>query len=339
MKKFSFFILLVFFISFITPVYATPIDTSIEVVSRGIEQFVEYRSEKILEENYGISYGNTSESENLTPSQKLVFMIAAADQNPYLVKEVRDTLASDLVWFGIILVGVSIYMFVLTLLQKHAPSVIATLDKRFIGHEEIHDYTVWLEVLLTLVVFVIICLPTIETIIELEQNLSVGLTLKGLEYLKLTSSAPDVYFWEAQAYGICARFFLWRIEYINWFAANILKIIILYGVALFYSKYIAELFAAWFLSCLLMRPVVLYISAKALQDIAATYPQTDSMWGNLAGFVDIYGVTYQNMIGVTILSAIICFVAIFGPIIIMIIKIFWDYLFSIAYKLKILLGL
>lgn len=339
MKSSSILSFLIFFIylsSFISPVSANPIDTSIEVVSRGIGNFLDYQAAKNLEDNYGVTFGNTSESEKLPPSQKLVFMIAAANQNPYKSKPVRDQLASDMVWFSIAVCFISGITFALTLLQKHAPGLVSALDKRFIGHDEIHDYTVWLEALGTLVILAIVGLPCIEEILEFEQSFSNGLTLNAFEFLKLTPAAPQVFYWESHAYAFCARFFLWRIDYINWFAGNALKIIILYGVALFCSRYLAGLLTAWFLSAVFMRPLILWYSNIAIKDIAAAYPQTDSMYGDLAGILDLNGIIHQDMNFVIFASALTCIVGILWPVFIMILKIIFDYLLSCLYKFLLL---
>ncbi|MFZ2499554.1 hypothetical protein [Methanosarcina sp.] len=328
----SFFIFIIFLTSFVSPVSANPIDTSIEVVSRGIGNFVEYQAAKNLEDSYGVTFGNTTKSESLPPSHKLVVMIAAANQNPYKTKVVRDQLASDMVWFSIAVFFISLITFGLTLLQKYAPGFVSSLDNRFIGHDEIHDYTVWLEALGTVVILAIVVLPSIEEILELEQSFSDGLTLNALEFLKLTPAAPRIFYWESQAYSFCASFFLWRIEYINWFAGNALKIIILYSVALFYSRYLAGLLTAWFLSVVFMRPLILWYSNIAIKDIAAAYPQTDSMYGDLAGLIDINGIINQDMTFVIFASALTCIIGILWPVFMMILKIIFDYLLSCLYK-------
>lgn len=332
----SFFVFFIYLTSFVNPVNASPIDTSIEVVSRGIENFIDYRAEKNLEDNYGVTFGTTSESERLPPSHKLVFMIAAANQNPYKTKAVRDQLASDMVWFSLAACFISLITFGLTLLQKHAPGFVSAIDKRFIGHDEIHDYTVWLEALGTVVILAIIALPSIEEILELEQGFSEGLTLNALEFLKLSPASPSVFYWESQAYAFCARFFIWRIEYINWFAGNVFKFIILFSISLFYSRYLAVLFTTWFLSAIFMRPLVLWYSNIAIKDIASAYPQTDSMYGELSGLLDLNGIIHQDMTFVLFASAITCIVCIFGPILVMILKIIFDYLLGCLYKYLLL---
>ncbi len=331
-RIFSFFILLIFFISLVSPACASPIDTSIEVVSRGIEQFIEYRAERNLQENYGVTFGNTSDSESLTPAQKVVYMIAVANQSPYETKWVRDQLASDFVWFSVAVFFISLFTFGLSMLQKNMPETVEKINKKFIGHNEVYDYTVWLETLFKLVGLAILALPIIAEILEFEQNLSSGLTLNAFEFLKVTPAAPNVYFWESWAYGFCARFFLFRIEYIDLFAAHVFKIILMFCVALFYSEYIAKILTAWFLSAVFMRPLVLWYSNVAIKDIANTYPQTNSSIGDIVAIFDLKSVAYHDMGMVLFASVITVIIALLWPVIMAIIEIVCGFLLNVILK-------
>jgi len=328
----SFFVLLLFFTSLAAPASAAPLDTSIEVVSRGIEQFFVYRAEKNLRDNFGVTFGNATDSENLTPAQKVVYMIALANQNPYEVKWVRDKLASDLVWFSVATVFISGLTFGLSMLQKYMPETVEKINKKFTGHNEIHDYTVWLGTLLKLIGLAILSLPIIAAVLDLEHILSAGLTLDAFEFLNVTPAAPSVYYWESWAYSACSSFFLLRIEYINFFAAYAFRIILMFCLAMFYSEYIAKILAAWFLSAVFMRPLVLWYSNIAIKNIAETYPQTDTMMGKVIATFDLTGIAESNMRMVLYASVITVAVALLWPIVMAIIEILCGFLLGVILR-------
>jgi hypothetical protein len=323
--------LIILLTSTVCPVYASPIDNGIEMISKGIGQYFENQAEKKLDENYGVTFGNASESENLTPAQRLVYMIAVANQNPYEVKWVRDQLASDLVWFSVAVFLISLFIFGLSMLQKHAPVTVSKINKSFIGHEEIYDYSVWLTTIGKLIFFAILAMPIIIEVLDYELNLSSGLTLNAFEFLKVTPAAPHVFYWESQAYGICAPCFLGRIKFIDLYSAHIFKIILLYAIAWLYSDKIAKLLTCWFLSAVFMRPVVLWYSNIAIKDIAHTYPATNSTFGNFVAQYDIAGVASLDMKLVIYASALTAIVALVWPVIMLIFEIIKDYLLGVIY--------
>jgi uncharacterized membrane protein YkgB len=328
----SLFALLLFFTSLVVPVSAGPIDTSIEVVSRGIEQFFVSKAEQNLQENYGVTFGNASEAESITPAQRIVYMIAVANQNPYEVKSVCDQLASDLVWFSIATVFMSGFFFGSSMLHKYMPETIEKINKKLTGHNDIDDYSVWLGSLLKMVGLAILMMPIIAAILEFETILSSGLTLNAFEFLQTTPASPSIFYWESQAYGFCSTFFLFRIEYINFFAAHAFKIILMFCAAIFYSDYIAKILAAWFLSSVFMRPLVLWYSNIAIKNIAEAYPQTNSTFGNFVATYDMGSIVAMNMKMVTFASALTVIIALLWPVIMAVIEIVFGCLLGVLLK-------
>ena len=329
LSLFAFFILLS---SLAVPASAGPIDTSIEVVSRGIEQFFVYKAEQNLQDNYGVTFGNASEAEDITPAQRIVYMIAVANHNPYEAKHVRDQLASDLVWFSIATVFISGFAFGSSMLHKYMPETVEKVNKRLVGHNDIDDYSVWLNSLLKLIGLAILMMPVIGAILVFETILSSGLTLDAFEFLKTTPAAPRVYLWESWAYGICARFFLFRIEYIDFYAAHAFKIILLFCAAIFYSEYIAKILTAWFLSAVFMRPLVLWYSNIAIKNIAEAYPETDSILGGVVASFDPSGIIDANMSMVLLASSITVIIALLWPVIMAVLEIVFGCLLGILLK-------
>lgn len=328
----SLFVFITLFLTLATPANAGAIDTSIEVVSRGIGQYFELSAEKNLQENYGVTFGNTSEAEDITPAQKIVYMIAVANQNPYESKGVRDQLASDIVWFSVAVFWISIFTFALSMLQKHMPETVESINKKFIGHSEIYDYTVWFETLIKLVGLAVFSLSIIAGILEFEQMLSSGMTLDAFEFLKVTPAAPRVYLWESIAYGACAKFFLFRIQYINFFAGYAFRIILMFCVAMFYSDYIAKILTAWFLSAVFMRPLVLWYSNIAIKDIANAYPETDTLMGDVVATFDLNSIVAIDMSAVLFASLLTVIIALLWPIFMAIIEIVCRYLLGVILK-------
>lgn len=335
-------LLFIFLLVFLAqPASAGTIDTSIEVVSRGIQAFVEHGTAKAIANNYGVTFGNTSQMEDLTPAQKIVYMIAAAEHSPYEIKRVRDQVASDVVWYYIIMFFVLTSTFSMSMLQKIAPETVASITNKFDGHDSFFDYSVWFKTLLKLTILPIAAFPIIEGLLELEQGISTGLMSNAMEFLNTTNADPGIYFFEGIAYSFCGWFFAFRLQFINLFSAHILKVILLFAAAWWNSHYIAQVLGEWFITALAMRPVVLWYSCIAVQHIASintNYGITEDMTPNEAysqiwsTTFDVAGVTSIDMTLVIIASALTAAAALTWPIFKVIIKVIMGYLFGAIYK-------
>jgi len=329
------FIFIIFLLaSIIQPVNAGPIDTSIEVVARGIEAYMKRNTEGQLENTFGVRYGNTSEAESLTPAQRLVYMVAAAEHHPFELEWVRNQLASDVVYYFIGMFFLLITAFGLGMLHKTSPEFVDSITSIFNGHEEIYDYTVYFKTLLKLTILPIAAFPIIEGLLELEQGLSSGMLLNAMEFLNTTNAAGGVWFFEGMCYTFCGWFFAFRLQFMNMFIAHLLKIILLFSFMWWNARYIAQILGEWFLSALSMRPIVLWYSCVAVQHIASVntnfgitpdmspneaYRQVWSTTGDVAGIIAL------DMTLVTIASAITVIIALLWPIFKVIIKIIMGY--------------
>jgi len=169
----------------------------------------------------------------------------------------------------------------------------------------------------------ILALPIIDTLLTLEQLISSGMTADSLTFIN--SPAPQtagIWIFEAIAYAICSWIFFLRIAYINAFCSHILIIILLLCLTWSVSKYIGELFIAWFLSALFMRPIVLWFSCLAVQDIAS---QPNNALAVAA--------TAADMTIVVIASFLVALFLVFWPIIMLIVKVISNYLLGTGYKI------
>jgi hypothetical protein len=270
--------------SIIQPVSAGPVDTSIEVVARGIEEFMKKNTEDQLDNTFGVRYGNASEVEDLTPAQRLVYMVAAADHHPFELEWVRHQIASDTVHYYIAMFCLLVITFGLGMLHKVWPEFVDSITNVFNGHDDLYDYTVYMKTLLKLTVLPIAAFPIIEGLLEFEQGLSAGMLANALEFLNTSTVSGDVWFWEGWAYSFCGWFFAFRLQYMNLFIAHILKVILLFAFVWWNSHHIAEVLGEWFLSALAMRPIVLWYSCIAVQHIASVYENYGSFNAN-------YGIT------------------------------------------------
>jgi hypothetical protein len=323
MKKILFITLL--FILFFTaqPVSAGVIDDGINMIALGMDKYVVHMSENILNNSYGVTFANNSQIANYKPSQKLVYEVAAAQQSPYEVESVQQTFATELVWYMIIGLLIIVIIGGLNIIQKAFPEEVSGTYEMFTGHEGFFDYTATLKTTLKLGLMPILALPIIDTLLTLEQLISSGMTADSLTFIN--SPAPQtagIWIFEAIAYAICSWIFFLRIAYINAFCSHILIIILLLCLTWSVSKYIGELFIAWFLSALFMRPIVLWFSCLAVQDIAS---QPNNALAVAA--------TAADMTIVVIASFLVALFLVFWPIIMLIVKVISNYLLGTGYKI------
>jgi len=309
--------LAVFFLCFsfvIHPVKADSVDVGAQMVAKGIESYEKLKADKIMADNYGITFANNSETENMTPSQKLVYVIATAHQSPFIIPWVRETFSYDVIYymmFSILFIVLSVGM---AWAQKECPEQIAAITNRFTGHDGFFDYSLPVTITLKLALYPIAAFFLIDTLMSFEQVLSTGLMKDSLEYISFSMKTDDIWLFESITYAVNASLFAIRIQYINEFTANILKIIILFVAPWGLLKNIAELLGAWFLSSLFMRPIVLWFSSLAVKDIAE---QT----GEIARVT----VTTGDMTIVSIATFFVAVAMVLGPIIWLLIKVLMFY--------------
>lgn len=326
-SAFTFFTLIICFISLISPVNAGAIDNGVEMVAKGIDAYMELKTEKNLQTNFGVSYGDVNDSDDLTPSQKLVYMVGAAEQHPFEVKWVRDQFAAEFVWYYAIAVLVILILGILEILQRTCPEELDGLCSMFSGHSGNFDYSRLIKTTLLLGVLPIFALPILDFLLTLEQTFSSGLMKSSLEFISFSADSAGVYFFESIAYAICGWLFALRIQFINEFCANILIVILLLSIAWSNTKHFAVLFIAWFISALAMRPIVLWYSCKAVEHIA------NQETTKLAILV-----TPGAMKLVVFLSFVTALVLVLWPLLMMILKIVVNYIFGIVFKALRLYG-
>jgi hypothetical protein len=303
----------------IHPVSAASTDAGVEMVAKGIDKYMELRAEKNLDQNFGVNFGNTSGME-LTPSQKLVYMIATAEQHPLKIKWVRDTFTSQFILYYKLTFLIICLTFVLELLQKIWPEKIAGMFHAFTGHDGDFDYSVMFITSLKLAFLPIFALPIIEFLFSIEQMFSNGLMKDSIEYVSISSSTSGIFFYESIAYGICGPIFASRIQYLNEFSANVLIVIVLLAVVFTFAQKIGALLCAWFLTALFVRPVTLWYSCEAVKDIASKQG------------LDAVLTTQSDMTAVVILSFLTVFFAVFWPVFMLIMKVVCDYISYAVYK-------
>jgi len=268
-----------------------------------------------------VTFANTSDA-SLTPSQKLVYMIATAEQNPLNVAWVRKGLASDIILYYFFAVLIIVITFILEIIQKTFPEQVSGVFQAFTGHEGFFDYSVMFTTTLKLALLPVFALPIIDFFLTIEQSISSALMKDSISYIAFSGKTVGVWFFESVAYAVTGTLFALRIQYINLFTANILKIILLLAISWSISSYIAKLACAWFISCLIMRPIVLWYSCLAVQDIA----------NNQDNIVAAVAATQCDMALVILFSFVTALVLILWPVILIIVKILCDYVLVIFYK-------
>lgn len=293
------------------------------MIALGMDKYVVLKSQEILKDSYGVSFANNSETANFTPSQKLVYQVAAAQQNPFEVESVQKTFAMELVWYMIIGLLIIIIIGGLNIVQKVFPEEVSGTYEMFIGHEGFFDYTATLKTTIKLGLMPILALPIIDTLLTLEQLISSGMTADSMAFIN--SPAPHtagIWIFEAITYAVCSWIFALRIQYINLFCSHILIIILLLCLTWSVTKHFGEMFIAWFLSALLMRPIVLWFSCLAVQDIASQPNEALAVAATIA-----------DMTIVVIASFLVALFLVFWPIFMLIMKVISNYLLGTGYKI------
>lgn len=319
-SAFTIFILLMFFVSSVPLVGADPLDTGAEMVAKGIGAFMTNQAEQNLNTTFGVTFAHDSDA-NMTPSQKLVYMIATAIQNPLNVEWVRKGVSSDVVLYYFFAVLIIVITFLLEIIQKTFPEQVSGVYQAFTGHEGFFDYSVMFTTTLKLALLPVFALPILDFALTMEQSVSSALMKDSIQYIAFTGKTAGVWFFESIAYAATGTLFALRIQYINLFTANILKIILLFAVPWGVSRYLGRLFCAWFISALIMRPIVLWYSCLAVQDIAN---QGDTVSSIIA--------TQADMSLVILFSFITAVILLLWPVFMVLKKVICDYVLVIFYK-------
>jgi hypothetical protein len=319
-SAFAYLVFILIFIFVVQPVGANPLDTGAEMVAKGIGAFMTNQAEQNLNMTFGVTFANDSDA-NMTPSQKLVYIIATAIQNPLNVEWVRNGLASDVVLYYFFAVLIIIITFLLEIIQKTFPEQVSGVYQAFTGHEGFFDYSVMFTTTLKLALLPVFALPIIDFFLTMEQSISSALMKDSIQYITFTGKTAGVWFFETIAYAVTGSLFALRIQYINLFTANILKILLLFAIPWGVLRYLGWLFCAWFISSLIMRPIVLWYSCLAVQAIAN---QRDPISAIIA--------TQCDMTLVILFSFITAVILLLWPVFMILIKVVCDYVLVIFYK-------
>jgi hypothetical protein len=321
-SAFTIFVFILCFMATVQPVGADALSTGAEMVAKGIGAFMQGQAEQNLNQTFGVTFANDSDAAAMTPSQKLVYMIATANQNPLNVDWVRNGLASDIVLYYFFSVLIIVITFMLEIVQKTFPEQVSGVFQAFTGHEGFFDYSVMFTTTLKLALLPVFALPIIDFLLTIEQSISAALMKDSISYIAFTGKTAGVWFFESIAYAFTGTLFALRIQYINFFTANILKLILLMAITWNISSYIAKLLCAWFISCLIMRPIVLWYSCLAVQDIA----------NSQQNIIAAMAATQSDMTLVILFSFLTALALVLWPVIIIVWKILCDYVLVIFYK-------
>jgi len=211
----------------------------------------------------------------------------------------------------------------LNIIQKVFPEEVSGTYEMFTGHEGFFDYSATLKTTLKLGLMPILALPVIDTLLTLEQLISSGLTADSMAFINdPTPHVAGIWIFESIAYAVCSWIFALRIYYINLFCSHILIIILLLCLTWSVTKYFGEMFIAWFLSALFMRPIVLWFSCLAIQDIVS---QPNEALSTVA--------TMADMTIVVIASFLVALFLVLWPILMLLLKVISNYLLGTGYKI------
>ena len=321
--KLLLFLFVIFLVFTAQPVSASAIDDGINMIAGGLDKYVVMKSDEIVKDGFGITFANNSNTANYTPSQKLVYGIAAAQQNPFEVESVQKTFSTELVWYMVIGLLIIVIIGGLNIMQKAFPEEVSGTYEMFTGHEGFFDYTATIKTTLKLGLMPILALPIIDTLLTLEQLISSGLTADSMAFINdPTPHTAGIWIFESIAYAVCSWIFALRIYYINLFCSHILIIILLLCLTWSVTKYFGEMLIAWFLSALFMRPVVLWFSCLAIQDIVS---QPNEVLSTAA--------TMADMTIVVIASFFVALFLVFWPVLMLLLKVISNYLLGTGYKI------
>jgi hypothetical protein len=160
-------------------------------------------------------------------------------------------LSSDVVLYYFFAVLIIVITFLLEIIQKTFPEQVSGVYQAFTGQEGFFDYSVMFTTTLKLALLPVFALPILDFFLTLEQSVSSALMKDSVQYIAFTGKTAGVWFFESIAYAATGTLFALRIEYINLFTANLLKIILLFAVPWGISRYLGRLLCAWFVSALI----------------------------------------------------------------------------------------
>jgi hypothetical protein len=292
------------------------------MVARGLDRWVELKAEENLNSTFGVTLGNNSEMEELSPAQRITYMVGAAEQHPFAIPEVRDTIAHDVVWYYILGLLSILLIYIGGLIQETNPELVSSIYEKVTGNDGFLSSNVTINQTLKVSFLPLAALMLIDTAMTIEQLASSGLMQDAMQYIQLSTKTIGVFFFESLAYASCGSMFATRIMYINFFCKHIIKILIIFILPWYSTSQFAKMMWAWFLTSLFARPLVLWYSSLAVEDIAS---KTTTM--------EMISATQFDMTLVIIISFITMIVFVFWPVINFIIKIIVNYIMGAGYKL------
>jgi hypothetical protein len=292
------------------------------MVARGLDRWVELKAEENLNSTFGVTLGNNSEMEELSPAQRITYMVGAAEQHPFAMPEVRDTISHDIVWYYILGLISIVLIYIGGLIQETNPELVSSMYEKVTGHDGFLSSNVTINQTLKVAFLPLAALMLIDTAMSIEQLASSGLMQDAMQYIQLSTKTIGVFLFESLAYASCGSLFATRIIYINFFCKHIIKILIIFILPWYSSSQFAKMLWLWFLTSLFSRPIVLWYSSLAVEDIASKTTTTDMI-----------AATQFNMTLVIIISFITMLVFVLWPVINFILKIIVNYIMGAGYKL------
>jgi hypothetical protein len=256
----------------------------------------------------GLSTGNVSDIANATPSQKLVTSIATYEMHPYKTGWVRDEVKTDYTIYFLSGIVLLIFAGIFFYLQIAAPEITGNVTELVYGYEKFVDYRLFIKTLGLLIGLPIFLPFLLNYSIDLEQAISSGIMRDSLQYIAFSTENIPLYIVQAFSYLIASAFVGLRIMIINQTCAKVFIIALLLCIPWDFIRSAGILVILYFYTALFMRPVMLWITAMSVKQVAEM-PESQAL---LMG-----AHTYAIAV---IAVALVCVVATFWPLLYVLIK-------------------
>jgi hypothetical protein len=271
-----------------------------DAVAGGLNKWVKSQADSMLSP-MGVSTGNLSANESVTPSQRLIYNLDTYELNPYAVGWIKQTVVED---YGIyVLVG---FLILIALACLHYAQIlnaplVGEATEFLYGHERFFNFGEFCKTFARLI-FLPIVLPFLFIYsINFEQALSSGIMRDALQYISFSSDNLTLYCIQAIAYAFDSLFVFARILMINEICAKVMFVGIFLCVPWNFMKTIGLGVIIYFYTALFMRPLLLLITTMAVQQVAGMSALDQITYGP-----EIYAVSL-------IFGLIVCVLGILGP--------------------------
>jgi hypothetical protein len=244
------------------------------MIAGGIDSWIINQCDSALKTSMGVQMGNVSNLSDASSMERLTVSIATYEQNPYQVSWIRDEAKADYVIYYLSGLVILIFVAILFYAQIVWPEAVGSTTELLLGYEKFFNYKDYIKTLALLIILPTALSFLLSYSIDLEQAISEGIMIDGLQYIQASNHNIILYIIQAISY-LCALLFVYlRVLLINITCAKVLIIALVLCIPWDGIRVFGALTLAYFFTALFMRPVMLWITAMSVKmAVSATADQ------------------------------------------------------------------